>query len=105
MLDVSYEERVRCPARSAHCRQPQGRDYISTSPVVLPHFLRIVHTSIQAGCIVLGEANESLQEDEDVKQEAEYCVRGSEVLVPWTGFVDLNDDQASEEGRNTDEIE
>lgn len=61
--------------------------------MVLPHCLRIVNTSVYIGRVVLCEADDGLQEDCDVEDEAKDGVRRLEVLVARAGFVKFNDDK------------
>lgn len=73
--------------------------------MVFPDLLRIVNAAVDAWRVVLGEANESLQEDADVEDEAEDSVRGLEVLVARAALVDLDDYEAREEGGDAEEVE
>jgi len=41
--DVYVERRLRC---SANCGQSQGKDSVASHPMVLPHLLRLVHTTV-----------------------------------------------------------
>jgi hypothetical protein len=46
-----------------------------------------------------------LQKDGDVESEAEDCVRGLEVLVSRSSLINLDDDEPSEKGRDSNEVD
>lgn len=73
--------------------------------MIFPHTLRIVHAAIHSGSVVLREAHESLQEYEDVENEAENGVRRLEVGVAGAALVNLDNDEAGEEGGDAEEVE
>lgn len=95
MLNVQHIQAVRGPATRAHGREAQHGNHIAARPVEFPDLLRGVDAAVQAGGVVLREADHSLQEDEDVEEETQDGVRGLKVRVPGALLVDLDDDEAA----------
>lgn len=62
--------------------------------MILIYALCVVDTAIELGHVVLGEADERLNIDEDVEGEAEAGVGRGKVFVAWTALVDFDDDEA-----------
>lgn len=73
--------------------------------MVLPHSLGLVDSPVQTWSVVLCEANDGLEEDGQVEDQAEDGVRGGKVLMTGASLVDLDDDEAGEQGGEPDEVE
>ena len=83
-------------------RQQQHQNHVSAHPVVLVHGLGIVHATVQVGGVVLREADEGLQHQDDVGDQAEAGVDRREVWV-WDLVVD-DDDKPGQQGQQAREI-
>lgn len=105
MLNLEHKHRVIRPARRAHSSQPQRHNHVPAHPVVLPHGLGILLAPVQRRGVILREADDGLQEQKDVGYEAEDGVRRLEVLVAGALLVDLDDDEAGEQGGDAEEVE
>ena len=73
--------------------------------MVLPYCLRIVHATIQAREVILRDANDSLDGEDDVSDEPEDGVRGLEMRAAVRDLVILDYDKAGDEGQNRGAIE
>jgi hypothetical protein len=102
---MRHIQTIRCPARRANRRKAQRGNYVARDSVVLVNLLCIVHATVDLRHVVLRESHEGLDVHEDVKEEAEACVRGFKVLVARPGFVHFNDDEAGSQGRGAQNVE
>ncbi len=91
--------------RRRHRDEAHDQDGVPGHAVVLVDRLGVVHASEHAGQVVLRDADEGLQEEEDVGDEAEDGVRGLEVQAVVVDLVILDDDEAGEEGEDGGEVE
>lgn len=105
MLDMPRIEIIRRPRRSADGRKSQRGDDIAADAVVLVDRLGVVDAAVQAGRVVLREADDGLDVEQNVECQTEDGVRGCKVLVPRAGFVDLDDDQAGGQRGGAKEVE
>lgn len=64
--------------------------------MVLVDGLGIIHAAEYVWGVVLGDADQGLQEEEDVRDQAEDGVRGLEVCAAVGDFIVFDDDEAAE---------
>jgi hypothetical protein len=86
---VLVEPSRRC---RAYGRQHQQQHNVPTQAMILVQLLRVGLAAIHLGHKVLREAHESLQEQENVGDEAQNSVGRLKVSV--VAFIDLDDDEA-----------
>lgn len=73
--------------------------------MVLVDRLGVVDASEDRRDVVLGDADEGLEDEEDVGEQAEDGVRGAEVLAVVGDFVVFDDDEAGDEGEDAGAVE
>lgn len=89
--------------RRADCHQQHDQHDIAAHSVILVHSLGVVNAAIDFGRVVLREADEGLQNQQDVRHQAKDGMDRLEVRVV-TLVVD-DDDQAGEQGEDAREVE
>ena len=85
------------------CRNRCEAEYdqhVSTHAVVFVNSLGIIHASVDAWSVVLGYSHDSLDSEEDVRNESQDAVWGGEVEGTMGKFVVLDYDECGEEGEN-----
>lgn len=102
---MRHIQTIRRPRRRANGRKPECRDHVTGNPVVLVDALCIVHAAVQTRGVVLCESHDGLDVYQDVESKTKDCVRGFEVLVPWTGFVHFDDDEACGQCGGAEDVE
>ena len=68
--------------------------------MILPHRLRVLHAPVHGREVVLRDAHDGLDEEDDVGDEAKDGVRGLEVRAGVGDLVVFDDDEAGEEGED-----
>jgi hypothetical protein len=86
-------------------RQHRQQNHIPADAVVLVQLLRILHPAVQRGHKVLRDADDRLDEDQDVGDEAEDGVRRDKVRAAVADLVVFDHDQAGEGGEERDVVE
>jgi len=102
MQHILIEIRLR---RRAYRCQCQRKDDISRNAVVLVDALRVVHAPVQTRCEKLRDADQRLDDDEDVGDEAEDGVWGLKMYAIVRELVVFDDDEAGDEGEDADVVE
>jgi hypothetical protein len=85
--------------------QHRQQDHIPADAVVLVQLLRILHPAVQRGHKVLRDADDRLDEDQDVGDEAEDGVRRDKVRAAVADLVVFDHDEAGEGGEEGDVVE
>lgn len=88
-----------------HGDEKQDDDQIPADAVVFIDGLGVVDAAEHGREIKLGEANEGLDEEEDVGGETDNGVRGFKVGAVVTGFIVVDDNEAAEEREEGSPIE
>lgn len=91
--------------RRRHRDEAHDQDDVPGHAMVLVDRLGVVHAPEHARRVVLRDADDGLQEEEDVGGEAEDGVRGLEVRAGVGDLVVFDDDEAGEEGEDGGEVE
>jgi hypothetical protein len=86
-------------------RQHRQQNHIPADAVVLVQLLRILHPAVQRGHKVLSNADDRLDQDQDVGDEAEDGVRRDKVRAAVADLVVFDHDQAGEGGEERDVVE
>lgn len=91
--------------RRGNGRKRQDQDHIAAGAMIFPHGLGVIDAAEQCGDVVLRDADEGLEEEEDVDKETEDVVRGTEVGAVVGEFVVFDDDEAAQQGQNAGTVE
>lgn len=78
---------------------------VAAGAVVLVNGLGVVHAAEQLRDVVLRDADEGLQDEEDVGDEAELAVLGVKVRFPAGELVVFDHNQAGDEGESAGAVE
>lgn len=104
-LDLQHiliEVRLR---RRGHGRQHGQQDDIAADAVVLVQLLGVLHAAVQLRHEVLRDADDGLDDGEDVRDQAEDGVRRFEVRAVVRELVVLDHDQAGDGAEQRDVVE
>lgn len=104
MLYTQHFHIKRRPRARTNGRESQHQHHIPAHAMVLPHLLRVLDATVHRGSVILREAHQRLGEDEYVEGKPEDGVRRRKVLVARARLVDLDDDEAGEEGGDAEKV-
>lgn len=104
-LNVQHKKVVARLRGGSHGGQRQHEDEVAGHAVIFVNLLCAVDTAPEAGGEVLREANNGLDDDQDVSDDAENGMGGLKMVEAAAGLVDLNDNQASDEGDDAQLVE
>ncbi len=79
--------------------------HVATHTMILVDALSLVRAPEYTGCIVLGDADDRLDEEENVCDETEDGVRGFEVRARVGDLVVFDDDEGGNEGQNGGQVQ
>jgi hypothetical protein len=65
--------------------------------MVFPNTFRILYTAIHSRGVILREADNGLEKDGEIENEAENSMWGGKVFVTGPALVVLDDDEAGQE--------
>lgn len=79
--------------------------HVATHTMILVDALGLLRAPEYTGCVILGDADDGLNEEENVSDETEDGVRGYEVRAGVGDLIVFNDDEGGNEGQNGGQIQ
>ena len=102
MQDVLVEPSLRS---SRDSDKAHNQYHIATHTMILVDALGLLRAPEYTGCIVLGDADDGLKEEENVSDETQDGVRGYEVRAGVGDLIVFDDDEGGNEGQNGGQIQ
>lgn len=102
MQHIFIEPRLR---RRRNGGKAQSQQYIPAHAMILVNTLRVIHAPEHTRDVILCDAHDGLQEEENVGDQAEDGVGGFEVCAAVGDFVVFDDDEGGEEGEDGGHVE